>query len=146
MGSWFCNSLTKRVRKSLDVISDELVELVDELVALPVTLDADAVLAEAVDCGDNEEATLVDADEPTPIIELFCDISILFHSFHFCRFCQKTTDQTLKFNQVPLFGYIPNGKTPSLATPFRELYVSCSSRSVLTPAALVPSSPASFGL
>ncbi len=81
---------TSNVRKSLDVMSDELVALfAAPFESEPVTLGlaVPCVLFVAAVREDREEATLVAAGEPTPVIELACRISITFSCSIHADFC-----------------------------------------------------------
>src|ERR1700733_3014333 len=72
VGSWFFSSLTRRVRKSSEVMSDELLAaLVDPLVGAVASFRFSTAGGE-----DNGVATVVSADFPDVAIELNCDESI----------------------------------------------------------------------
>lgn len=124
MGSWFCNSLTSSVRKSFDVIVDELVVLLVLVVEV-----VDVVVSFGVACTarreDSAEATVLAADVPDVPIELSCDKSIVcspqlkFRST--CPFHART------LNQFPPFAYTASGNDPFSSTPCELRYDTVSS-------------------
>ena len=76
VGSWFFSSLTSSVRKSFDVIVDELAALlvlVVEVVGVVVPFG----VAWTARGEDSAEATVLAADLPDVTIELSCDKSIV---------------------------------------------------------------------
>jgi hypothetical protein len=78
VGSWFCSSLTSKVRKSFAVMSDEsLVELLVLLDALLVEeVESFGVACTAARLGASADATEPAPDVPDVAIELSCDKSI----------------------------------------------------------------------
>jgi hypothetical protein len=83
VGSWFCSSLTSKVRKSFAVMSDEsLAELLALLELLFDVLLVEEVESFGVACnaarrGASADATELAADVPDAAIELSCDKSIV---------------------------------------------------------------------
>jgi hypothetical protein len=114
VGSWFCNSLTSNVRKSLDVIVDESVALLVLVVDV-----VDDVAAFGVACTarreDSAEATVFAADVPGVAIELSCDKSIArspHFKVHSTRLVHART-----LNQLPPLAYVASGNDPSSSIP-----------------------------
>jgi hypothetical protein len=114
VGSWFFNSLTSSVRKSFDVIVDELAAplvLVVEVVGVVVPFG----VAWTARGDDSAEATVLAADLPDVAIELSCDKSIVRSPQFKFRFLRQAHARTL--NQFPPFAYPASGNDPSSSTP-----------------------------
>jgi hypothetical protein len=124
VGSWFCNSLTSSVRKSFDVIVDELAALLVLVVEV-----ADVVVSFGAACtarrDDSAEATVVAADVPDVVIELSCDKSIVCSPQ--LKFCSTRPAHARTLNQLPPFAYAASGNDPSSSTPCMLPYVIVSS-------------------
>src|SRR5882757_7636929 len=117
VGSWFFNSLTSNVRKSFDVMSDELAAVLLELVVGVVASFGVACTARRED---NAEATVLAADFPDVAIELSCVKSIVCSPQFKFRDTRPFHARTL--NQLPPFTYAASGSDPSSTTPCKLRY------------------------
>jgi hypothetical protein len=106
VGSWFFSSLTSNVRKSFDVIVDELAALL-VLVVEVVGVVASFGVACTARREDSAEATVLAADVPDVAIELSCDKSIVrspqfkisFHTSGSCSHAQPTPAVCIRSNR-----------------------------------------------
>src|SRR5882757_6540003 len=124
VGSWFFNSLTSNVRKSFDVMSDELAAVLLELVVGVVASFGVACTARRED---SAEATVLAADFPDVAIELSCAKSIVC-SPQF-KFCSMSPAHARTLNQLPPPAYAASGNDPSASDPSELRYVIVSSES-----------------
>src|SRR5271156_3271365 len=126
VGSWFCNSLTNKVRKSFAVMSDEplaeLLALLELLLDAPLVDDVEsfAVACAAARRGASAAATDPAADVPDVAIELSCDKSIAKSPLSFSsKLHSACPAQALMLSQLPPPTYAASGNATLSSVAFK---------------------------